>query len=34
MPRISVVMPVYDGENYLRTSIDSVLRQSFKDYFG
>jgi len=32
MPRISVVMPVYDGENYLRTSIDSVLRQSFKDF--
>lgn len=32
MPRISIVMPVYNGETYLREAIDSVLRQSFTDW--
>ncbi|MDE6649569.1 MAG: glycosyltransferase [Muribaculaceae bacterium] len=31
-PAISVVMPVYNGELYLRDSIDSILNQSFSDF--
>ncbi|WP_175620156.1 glycosyltransferase family 2 protein [Chryseobacterium schmidteae] len=31
-PLISVVMPVYNGEKYLREAIDSILNQTFK-YF-
>lgn len=32
MPRISVVLPVFNGERYLREAIKSVLDQSFKDF--
>lgn len=32
MPKISVVMPVYNGEKYLREAINSVLNQTFKDF--
>lgn len=31
MPKISVVLPVYNGEKYLAASIESVLNQTFKD---
>jgi len=31
-PTVSVVMPVYNGENYLRLAIDSVLSQTFQDF--
>ena len=31
-PAISVVMPVYNGRQYLRLAIDSVLAQDFYDY--
>lgn len=31
-PTVSVVMPVYNGENYLRVAIESVLRQTFQDF--
>ncbi len=31
-PRISVVMPVYNGGRYLTEAIDSVLAQSFEDF--
>jgi glycosyltransferase involved in cell wall biosynthesis len=31
-PLISVLIPVYNGENYLRESIDSVLTQTLKDF--
>src|ERR1043165_285078 len=31
-PTISVVMPVYNGENYLRSAIESVLSQTFQDF--
>jgi len=31
-PRISVVMPVYNNERYLRTAIESVLSQTFGDF--
>lgn len=31
-PAVSVVMPVYNGEAYLQTAIDSVLNQTFTDF--
>ena len=32
-PKVSVLMPVYNTkEAYLRTAIDSILNQSFKDF--
>lgn len=31
-PKISVLMPVHNGEKYLSTSIKSILSQSFKNY--
>ncbi len=31
MPRVSVVMPVFNGEDYIGESIDSVLKQSMAD---
>lgn len=32
MTAISVVMPVYNGERYLRESIDSIIAQSYKNW--
>ena len=29
---ISVVMPVYNGEKYLKEAIESILNQSFPDF--
>ena len=29
---ISVIMPVYNGEKYLRQSIESVIQQTYKDW--
>lgn len=31
-PKISVVMPVYNGARYIRESIDSILNQTFTDF--
>jgi glycosyltransferase involved in cell wall biosynthesis len=31
MPRVSVGIPVYNGERYLRTAVDSVLQQDYED---
>ena len=30
-PLVSVILPVYNGENYVRLAIQSVLDQTFKD---
>lgn len=32
MPEISVIVPVYKAENYLRACIDSILSQTFTDF--
>ena len=32
IPKISVIMAVYNGEKYLKLAIDSVLSQNFRDY--
>lgn len=32
MPKVTVLMPVYNSESYLRESIDSILSQSFSDF--
>ncbi len=31
-PRVTVLMPVYNGEKYLKESMDSILGQTFKDF--
>lgn len=32
MPKVSVLMPVYNGSKYLKEAIESILSQSFKDF--
>lgn len=32
MPQITVILPVYNGERYLRESIDSVLAQTYRGF--
>lgn len=32
MPKVSVVMPVYNGEAYLSEAIDSIIAQTFSDW--
>lgn len=32
MPRVSVITPVYNGERYLGEAIESVLRQTYRDW--
>ncbi len=32
MPTTSVLMPVYNGEKYLREAVDSILNQTFTDF--
>ena len=31
-PEISVVMPVYNGEKYLKEAVESILSQTYKDF--
>jgi glycosyltransferase involved in cell wall biosynthesis len=32
MPKVSIGLPVYNGEKYIREAIDSILGQSFADF--
>ncbi len=32
MPKVSVIMPVYNGEKYLREAVDSILSQTLADF--
>lgn len=32
MPKISVIVPVYNAEKYLHRCIDSILAQTFTDF--
>ena len=31
-PHVSVGIPVYNGENYLRDAVDSMLAQTYADF--
>ena len=31
-PKVSIIMSVYNGEKYLKEAIDSMIRQTFKDF--
>ena len=31
-PRVSIGMPVYNGENFIRDALDAFLAQTFKDF--
>ena len=32
MPKITVIVPIYNSSKYLRRCVDSLLRQSFTDW--
>lgn len=32
MPKVSVILPVYNGEKYLKEAVDSILAQTFTDF--
>ena len=32
MPKVSIVMPVYNGEQYIREAIESIINQTFSDW--
>lgn len=32
MPKVTIILPVYNGERFLRESIDSVLSQTYHDF--
>ena len=32
MPKLSIIIPVYNAENTLRKCLDSILEQNYTDY--
>ena len=32
IPAISIVMPAYNAEKFIKEAIDSIIRQSFSDF--
>ena len=32
MPEVSVIIPVYNAEKYIKDCVRSILRQSFEDF--
>ncbi|MBP3768917.1 MAG: glycosyltransferase [Lachnospira sp.] len=32
MPKVTIVLPTYNGEKYIRESIDSIINQTYKDW--
>ena len=32
MPKVTVLLPVYNSEKYIKKSIDSIIAQSFTDW--
>jgi glycosyltransferase involved in cell wall biosynthesis len=32
VPRVSIGLPVYNGQNYLRCALDSILQQDYTDF--
>lgn len=32
LPKVTILMPVYNGETYLKQAIESILNQTFKDF--
>jgi len=31
-PKVSIGLPVYNGENFIREALDSILNQTFEDF--
>lgn len=32
MPKVSIVLPTYNGQEYIRESIDSIIKQTYEDW--
>ena len=32
MPKVTIALPTYNGERYLKEQLDSILNQTYKDF--
>ena len=32
VPKVSIILPTYNGQRYIREAIDSIINQSFSDW--